>query len=146
MNRNRRAAFITGTALGVVAIFAAPIAAQAAPISPAPATQTHTTIAGWAHNLPGGIPVPIHGNSVTRHLTVAPGGVRTVEVNDFTCQTVGGHFSCKTHVLETLKTNANGKLTVTLPVHKSLDNYAIYVKGTKQASSAETNYWGVYKA
>ena len=44
------------------------------------------------------------------------------------------------------KTNANGKLTVTLPVHKSLDNYAIYVKGTKQASSAETNYWGVYKA
>ena len=100
MNSTRNAALLVGTALGAVAVLAAPVAAQAAPAPAAPA-KAHTTIAGWGHNQSGGMPVQIHGNSITRHLTVKPGGVRTLEVNDATCiVTPGGQSQCSSKVLE----------------------------------------------
>ena len=84
---------------------------------------------------------------MTRHLTIKPGGVRTIEINDYTCHTApSGQYVCSAKVLETLKTNSAGKVTVTLPVHKNLDSYAVYVRGTSKASTAETPYWGVYQA
>ena len=105
MNSTRKAALLAGTALGAVAVLAAPVAAQAAPAPAAPA-KAHTTIAGWGHNQSGGMPVQIHGNSITRHLTVKPGGVRTLEVNDATCiVTPGGQSQCSSKVLEVVKTN-----------------------------------------
>lgn len=144
---NRTATILSGIALTSIAVLAAPLAAQAAVVAPPAPSVTHTTISGFGHNRPGGIPVPIHGNTVTRHLSVAPGGVRTVEVNDYSCTTnTHGQFVCKAHVLETLKTDAHGNLTVTLPVHKHVHSYAIYVRPTAGASAAETAYWGVYRA
>lgn len=146
MNRNRNAMILAGSALGALAVLAAPAAAQAAPTAPAPA-KVHTTITGWGHNLAGGMPVQIHGNSITRHLAVKPAGVRTLEVNDATCTvTAGGQTQCTTKVIEVVKTNQQGKLTLTLPVHKSGDEYSVFVRETKHDSSAETVHWDVYKA
>ena len=124
MNRTHKAALLAGTALGAVAVLAAPVAAQAAP---APAVQTK-------------------GNSITRHLSVKPGGVRTLEVNDATCiVTPGGQSQCTSKVLEVVRTNSKGKLTLTLPVHTTVDEYSIFARGTKNASTAETVHWDVYK-
>ena len=145
MNRTHKAALLAGTALGAVAVLAAPVAAQAAP-APAVQTKAHTTIAGWGHNQSAGMPVQIKGNSITRHLSVKPGGVRTLEVNDATCiVTPGGQSQCTTKVLEVVKTNSKGKLTLTLPVHTTVDEYSIFARGTKNASTAETVHWDVYK-
>ena len=145
MNSTRNAALPVGTALGAVAVLAAPVAAQAAPAPAAPA-KAHTTIAGWGHNQSGGMPVQIHGNSITRHLTVKPGGVRTLEVNDATCiVTPGGQSQCSSKVLEVVKTNSKGKLTLTLPVHTTVDEYSVFARATKKASTGETVYWDVYK-
>ena len=145
MNRTHKAALLAGTALGAVAVLAAPVAAQAAP-APAVQTKAHTTIAGWGHNQSAGMPVQIHGNSITRHLAVKPGGVRTLEVNDATCiVTPGGQSQCTSKVLEVVKTNSKGKLTLTLPVHTTVDEYSIFARGTKNASTAETVHWDVYK-
>lgn len=140
MNSTRKAALLAGTALGAVAVLAAPVAAQAAP------AKTHTTIAGWGHNQSAGMPVQIHGNSITRHLTVKPGGVRTLEVNDATCiVTPGGQSQCSSKVLEVVKTNSKGKLTLTLPVHTTVDEYSVFARATKKASTGETVHWDVYK-
>lgn len=146
MNRTRKAALLAGTALGAVAVLAAPVAAQAATASVAPA-KAHTTITGWGHNLPGGMPVLIHGNSITRHLAVKPGGVRTLEVNDAKCTvTRGGQTHCTSKVVEVVKTDAKGNLTLTLPVHTTVDEYSVFARGTTTASTAETVHWDVYKA
>jgi hypothetical protein len=144
---NRKAAILTGTAvIPALAVLAAPAAAWASSPQLAP-SRAHTQISGWGHNRSGGVPVAVHGNSVTRHLTVSPGGVRTVQINDFTCHTASsGQYICKAKVIETTKTNKSGKITLTLPVTKQLHSYAVYVQETGTASSAETPYWGVYKA
>ena len=143
MNRTHKAALLAGTALGAVAVLAAPVAAQAAP-APAVQTKAHTTIAGWGHNQSAGMPVQIKGNSITRHLSVKPGGVSTLEVNDATCiVTPGGQSQCTSKVLEVVRTNSKGKLTLTLPVHTTVDEYSIFARGTKNASTAETVHWDV---
>ena len=134
MNSTRKAALLAGTALGAVAVLAAPVAAQAAPAPAAPA-KAHTTIAGWGHNQSGGMPVQIHGNSITRHLTV-----------NATCiVTPGGQSQCSSKVLEVVKTNSKGKLTLTLPVHTTVDEYSVFARATKKASTGETVHWDVYK-
>ena len=143
----RKAAILTGTALvPVLAVLATPAVAWAS--SPQmTSSKAHTQVSGWGHNRSGGIPVPVHGNSVTRHVTISPGGVRTVQINDYTCKVApSGQYVCSAKVIETLKTDKAGRITLTLPVAKQLHSYAVYVQETSTASSAETAYWGVYKA
>ena len=130
---------------GAVAVLAAPVAAQAAPAPAAPA-KAHTTIAGWGHNQSGGMPVQIHGNSITRHLTVKPGGVRTLEGmtrRASSHQVARANAAAK--VLGVVKTNSKGKLTLTLPVHTTVDEYSVFARATKKASTGETVHWDVYK-
>lgn len=81
------------------------------------------------------------------HLTIAPGGPRTIEVNDYSCHTTkSGQSKCKAHVYETRATDAQGNVTITLPVRKKVHSFAIYAQPTTNAAAAETAYWGIYKA
>lgn len=77
---------------------------------------------------------------------MAPGGVRTLEVNDATCKNTATGTQCSSKVVEAVKTNAQGKIALTLPVHKHVDGYSVFVRGTSTASTAETAHWNVYKA